>query len=676
MTETPRILICEDELVVALDLERRLRKLGFDIVATVASGEAAVAETRKVRPDLVLMDICLAGEADGIEAASRIRSERDVPVIFLTANADEATLARAKQTQPANYLLKPFRERELQICIEMALMNDHLRRALRQAHDTLERRVRDRTAELAQANEALRREITVRQEAEKKTRDQAALLDKARDAILVRNLEGTIEYWNRSAERLYQIARERALGRRFQDLVSEVPVRIDEDPVAATLAHGEWTGELHRSTGTGRAQVLESRWTLVVDSTGRPASFLIVNTDVTEKKQVEAQFLRAQRLESVGALASGIAHDLNNVFTPLIMMAQSLEEDPSAGSVQNLAEIIVTSSRRGASMVKQILTFVRGTEGEHTPFRLEHLAREVQRLLRETFPRTIRIQLRFAPDLWSVLGDAGQLHQLLMNLCVNARDAMERGGELTLTLENVHADAAFAGLQGTIQPGDYLRLTVSDTGCGMPKEVLDRIFEPFFTTKGAGQGTGLGLATVQAIVREHRGSLQVESTPGAGTRFHVLLPASRQAAAAPGPQAAVGPRGNGEWLLAVDDELTVREITCASLKANGYHVVPATDGVDALAQLALRRDQIAAVVLDWTMPSLDGLGAIRGLRQIRPGIPIVLVTGRNQTDLPNATLAELGVVYLAKPYSRGQLFGAVHDALQSRSASPAPAPAG
>jgi two-component system cell cycle sensor histidine kinase/response regulator CckA len=659
-----RILITEDEMVVALDLEQRLTRLGYEICATAASGEESLSLATEFKPDLVLMDIQLQGELDGIQAAALIRSELDLPVVFLTANADEKTFQRAQLTHAASYLLKPFKERELQLCIELALTNHALQRQQREAREQLEQRVIERTALLTESNNSLRAEMHTRIHAQEKNRAQAALLDKARDAIFVRSLDGLVTYWNLSAERLYGHPAREAIGRPADELTGSHDDTAHTHALAATLSEGEWIGELLHHRRDGTELLVESRWTLVRDDlTGDPLKILVVNTDMTERKKIEAQFLRAQRLESIGSLASGIAHDLNNVFTPLIMSGQLLGDATLADADRRMVDIMLASARRGADMVKQVLMFVRGTEGEREAFRLEHLVKEVHHLIEETFPRSIRIRSRFDADLPLVMGDATRLHQVLMNLCVNARDAMETGGELTLHIEQRTLDASAATLIPGASAGDFLRLTVSDTGPGMTPEVLSKIFDPFFTTKAPGKGTGLGLATVQAIIHDHGGFLEVETAPGTGAHFHVHLPAAPVQHCLEESACSTPPQGNSEWVLLVDDEHSVREIMKAALEACGYQTLSACDGTEALTQFATHRERIACVVMDLMMPHLDGMATSRALRRIHATVPILLISGLDSTELPAASLAEHQIGVLAKPFTREQLLVSVHQSL-------------
>ncbi len=661
MNEKPRILVVEDDRLISLDLSRRLTKLGYEVCATVASGEEAVIKAAELRPNVVLMDISLRDEMDGVAAADLIREHTGVPVVFLTSSSDEDTLRRAKLSQPASFLLKPYRERELQLGIDMALMNHRLKTELRAARDTLEDRVAERTAELARLNALLRVEIDIRSRMESQAREQADLLAKARDAIYVRDLAGLISFWNRSAERLYGVPVEDAIGRRVGDLLDESGDSAASAAEAATLAAGEWMGELHHRTRSGEPLTVESRWTLVRDDAGTPRNILVVNTDITERKRVAEQFLRAQRLESIGELASGIAHDLNNVFTPILLAADLISGAPPSESAP-IVEMVKTTARRGADMVKQVLMFVRGGAHEMNVTAVDRLASEVRRLMQETLPCTIRVTSKVSENLPWVIGDETQLHQVLVNLCVNARDAMSNGGDLRIEAEEVQVSWEKAGGRSGIIPGRYVVLSVADTGTGMDEEVRSKIFEPFFTTKGVGKGTGLGLSTVASIVNAHKGFVEVESQPGRGSRFLVYLPATDPAASEPEVASQVE-RGHGELVIVVDDEHSVREITKLTLEAHNYRVRVASDGAEALSIYLQRQQDAALVITDVMMPIMNGRALIHALRKLSPGLPILAFSGAERSDPLVGTLEMEGLVLLKKPATPAQLLGAVSAAL-------------
>lgn len=493
-------------------------------------------------------------------------------------------------------------------------------------------------------------DVTHRRRAEAKLRQQAALLDLAQDAILVRDLGHRVEYWNKSAERLYGWRAEEVMGRSVRDLLYQEAGAF-EVATAATLERGEWVGEIVQYGKGGRKLVVEGRWTLVRDDAGRPRSILAINTDVTERRLIEAQFLRAQRMESIGTLAGGIAHDLNNVLAPILMSIQLLRMPMEEGEREEILNTIETSARRGADLVRQVLSFARGMEGRKVEVQVRHLMRDILKIVNETFMKTIVVRSAMAEGLWTVTGDPTQLHQVLLNLCVNARDAMPLGGTLTLSATNLMLDEQYAKLNADSRPGPYVMLEVEDTGSGIPGEILEKIFDPFFTTKEPGKGTGLGLSTSLAIVRSHGGFIRVYSEHGRGSRFRVYLPAKERATEVVSEPVPELPRGRGECVLVVDDEASVREVTRRTLEAFGYRVMTASDGAEAVAVYAKHREVIALVLTDMMMPVMDGPAAVQVLTQMNPKVRILAASGLNASGLV-ARAAHAGARhFLPKPYT-------------------------
>ncbi len=500
----------------------------------------------------------------------------------------------------------------------------------------------------------------VRKQSEEKVLEQAALLDCSQDAIVVLDLNDRCSYWNKSAERLHGWSAPGAMPHASSHLFF-VETGYFERAKANTLQRGAWTDsdcQIRRGT---EVIAVESRWTLVTDEMGKARSILIVNTDVSERKQFEAQFLRTQRMESIGTLAGGIAHDLNNVLAPILMSVDVLREKITDPQARRMLSILETSAQRGADMVKQVLTFARGVEGERAPLQTRHLMRDVAKMVGETFPKTIQFRSKIDEALWSINGDATQLHQVLVNLAVNARDAMARGGTLTISAENYALESEIHHQGEMILPGFFVLITVTDSGTGIPPEVLDKMFDPFFTTKEPGKGTGLGLSTVLGIVKSHGGFIQVETEINGGTTFKVFLPAQEGAQVPQGvstPQPL--PVGNGELILAVDDEASVLNMIKEALETYGYRVITARDGAEAVATFTSHREDIRGVLTDILMPHMDGPAMIRVLKRIDPSVRIIASSGLMDAEKVQDATGMENIAFLMKPYTAEKLLTTVH----------------
>jgi PAS domain S-box-containing protein len=490
-----------------------------------------------------------------------------------------------------------------------------------------------------------------RQQADARIREQASLLDKAQDAILVEDLDHQITFWNKSAERLYGWTAAEVLGRSVQELLfkdSSVFAMAHEQ----TLSVGEWLGEMNQVDKDGRDLTIEGRWTLVRNEDGEPESVFVINTDISEHRKLEQQFLRAQRLESIGTLAGGIAHDLNNILAPISMAAELLKMSVSDTRSSDLLETISNSAKRGADMVGQILSFSRGMEGQRVEVHPRKLILEVEAILRDTFLKRIQFDAIAARDLWTIHGDPTQLHQVILNLCLNARDAIAGNGKISLRAENVVIDERFASMNLEAKQGAHICIQVEDSGEGIPPEILDKIFDPFFTTKSVGKGTGLGLSTSLAIVRSHGGFIRTDSHPGGGTTMKVYLPAQREldgsARVSDMPDL---PHGQGEMVLIVDDEGSIRQITQQTLETFGYRTMLAENGDEAISQYALYQSDISVVLTDMMMPVMDGSATIELLTKINPSVRIIATSGIS-ANRELAASSGTGVKdFLQKPFS-------------------------
>jgi len=492
-------------------------------------------------------------------------------------------------------------------------------------------------------------------ESEKRLTAQAALLDIARDAILVRGMDHRVQYWNRAAEEIYGWTADEVLGMPVRDLLYRDPAAFDA-ATAITVATGYWSGELEQFRRSGESLVADCRWTLVRDSSGAPESIFAVNSDITDRKRDDAARQRAQRMESLGTLSGGIAHDLNNILTPMLMSVQMLareERDPDRTAILGIIE---ASVKRGAAMIRQVLSFARGVEGQKVSIDLHRAVSDIVSFSRETMPRNIAVVAEIAPELDGVIGDPTQVLQVLVNLITNARDAMLGGGTLTIGAEN-RSDA--------VTGAPMVVLTVSDTGTGIEPDILARIFEPFFTTKAVGEGTGLGLASSAAIADSHGGRLEVESTPGAGATFRLFLPSAGEARserdpAATPPDVAELPRGSGELVLVVDDEAAIRHLTRHTLEEFGYTVAVAGSGEQALDYVRANGGRVGLVLTDVTMPVMDGPALVEGLSREFPQIPVVMTSGVAGVEVTGDILI---ADFLSKPYSTVQLLTAIAGAL-------------
>lgn len=507
---------------------------------------------------------------------------------------------------------------------------------------------------------AVKEDITASRAALETIREQAALLDVTRDAIIVVDLEGVVTFWNRGAEMIYGFSVAEAVGRDLTTLVSHQPNPQAEAARQAILTRGDWVGELKHGTKSGGSVTVRARGVLMRSPVGMPRSILLTATDITEAKRLEAQLLRAQRLESIGSLASGVAHDLNNVLSPIMMAIELLRPLAASPGDRDLLTLMSESVHRGADVVRQLLLFSRGVDSPGESIDVCGIVKEVLRMVRETFPRSVAVKGESPPNLWPVFGHATQVFQVIVNLCVNARDAMPAGGQLNLVVRNRELDEEFARANLGARPGRFVEIAVIDSGSGIAPEVMERIFDPFFTTKEQGKGTGLGLPTALGIVKHHHGFMTVESQVGAGSEFRVFLPVREAGTDAPSlPRHAAELGGRGEAVLVVDDEMSIRQILKRSLEDANYRPVLASSGQEALGVLQARDPEVRAVILDMMMPGIDGVALVSALRAVAPDLPVLACSGLGhfQRELRAAGFARVG--FLPKPFTVEQVLGAL-----------------
>ena len=494
--------------------------------------------------------------------------------------------------------------------------------------------------------------VTHRQQIEQ----QSQMLDQVSDSVTVVDPTGRITYWNQGAHHLFGWSAEEAIGQNAVNLL----FRGEPDVFSAILlemdAHHSWSGEVTKTTRSGRTVIVDHRRTILRDNAGAVKGHLCIDIDITIRKKQERLSFRSQRLESIGTLAGGIAHDLNNMLTPILMGAKLLILDHAPANRQGLLNTMMASAQRGAGLIQQLLSFAGGIQGERSIVRIDQLVAETRGLLEHTLSKSIQIETTVAAECGPVLGNPTELTQILMNLCINARDAMPEGGTLTIQAESILIKGNTAPLHPDASPGSYVLFEVSDTGNGMSSEVLDRIFDPFFTTKEIGKGTGLGLATVQGIVKGHGGFIIVYSEPGLGSKFSIYLPtASTTESPIRQPSATPIESGQGRLLLLVDDEVMILQMTTLILERGGYRILTANDGASGIATYSQYPDEISAVLLDLMMPGMDGLKTLDQLVRINPQVKVIACSGLRTTQRETEALARGAKAFLAKPYSDDQL---------------------
>jgi two-component system, cell cycle sensor histidine kinase and response regulator CckA len=666
-TERPeiRVLLIEDNLAEA----RLFRELLQDAWAEKFSLShfqrlgTAKTEIKRTQFDVVLLDLTLP-DSDGLASLDALTQQApSLPIVVLTNTNDAALALNAVRHGAQDYLVKRQVTLDLLVrSIRYAIERKQNAEALREINETLELRVEERTAAVEAANEALNYEIAERENTQNR-------LELAQQAGKIGTFEWDITTdkvtWSIELETLYGLV-PGSFGQTHEQWLAAIYPE-DRQIAIAGLAKSRQLGqglelEFRIVYPDTNIHWIAVRSSVLLDELGNPTRTIGIHMDITEKKQLEAQFLRAQRLESLGTLASGIAHDLNNVLTPILSVAQLLPlrlpdiDDRS----KNLLTILETSAHRGADLIKQILSFAQGIEGKHLCIQPAHLLIDIQKIVQQTLPKSIEITRDIPGDLWTVLGDLTQLHQVLMNLCVNARDAMPQGGTLSIVATNRSIDAAVASRYLDAQVDDYVVISVSDTGTGIQPQLLHRIFDPFFTTKGIGLGTGLGLSAVLGIIKTHGGFLDVQSQVNQGTQIDIYLPASHTPLYL-GLASPSLPSGRQQLILAIDDERAIGELIKTTLETYNYRVIVAESGAEALEMYVNRVEEIDLVLIDMMMPIMDGLSTITSLHQLNPDLPIVAMSGLSSAE-SIAQARRFGCRYfLPKPYTTEDLLQVIAD---------------
>ena len=510
------------------------------------------------------------------------------------------------------------------------------------------------------------RDISERKQTEQQISEQAALLEIATDGIFVRNFQAQILFWNQGAEKMYGWERQEVAGKNPKDIFYDSTSHEQEIiPLRTVVKSGSWQGELHKRTQSNKLIIVQSRWTLMLDDDGQPKSILTVDTDITEKKQLEEQFFRAQKLESISTLAGGIAHNINNNLTPILGYTQLLKSKSplDKDNCLQMLTIIEDNAKKGASLVRQLLSFAnKGVQIKYMLIQINDLIKNTIQVVKQTFslPEAIEFFTYLPPKLWTINGDINQLEQVLINLIVNASHAMPHGGHLSISTENLYLNEEMSQINHDVTVGNYIVITVEDTGTGMSPKILERVFDPFFTTKDIGEGTGLGLSTVLGTIKSHKGFIHVDSEVGKGSKFKIFLPSVNQEIISLEPDCGKLCPGQGELILVVDDEPEVLEVTKTILENYNYQTITAKNGMEAIAIYARYQKQIRVVLMDMMMPEMDGNSAICNLKKINPEVPIIACSGHNIQNMLKANHKNQVLATLSKPYTNQELLSTLN----------------
>jgi CheY-like chemotaxis protein len=686
------ILLVEDNLAEARLLKEVLKGAilsRFNLAHVKRLGEA-IASLETESFDVVLLDLTLPDSEGLASLDSLIQHAPSLPIVVLTNTNDDELAIESVRHGAQDYLMKRQINQEILVrSLRYAIERKQAAEALREANEILEKRVQERTAALEMANELLRQEIEWRQRIQSR-------LELAQQAGKIASFEWLIPtndiVWTAELEALYGLAPGSFDGQYegwMQSIHPDDRPKVEQELWQA-VKNGQGLDTEFRivcPSDTRREEEYylldeascpltssccvpgEIRWiavksSLFCDQIGKPVRMIGIHMDITEKKQLEAQFLRAQRLESLGTLASGIAHDLNNILTPILAVVQLLPlKLPNLNNnTQQLLKTLESSAQRGADLIKQILSFARGVEGKRVNLQIHHLLFEIEQIIHQTLPKSIDIHSNIPANLWTISGDTTQLHQVFMNLCVNARDAMPEGGNLQIIAQNFMVDEQYARMHIDAKVGAYVVVTVADTGMGIPPEIIHRVFDPFFTTKEVGKGTGLGLSAVLGIVKSHGGFIDVQSEVNKGSVFKVFLPAIESPTQETDDDLELL-TGEQELILVVDDEAAITEITKTTLETYNYRVLTASDGIEAIALYAEYKDEIAGVLMDIMMPTMDGTTIIPLLRRLNPNVYVLAMSGLNSTEVVSQ-VQKLGFQgFLSKPFTTKELLWALYKGL-------------
>jgi two-component system cell cycle sensor histidine kinase/response regulator CckA len=618
-----KILIVEDESIIASVIAAALKKFAYEVIDILNTGEAAAAVALQKKPDLILMDIRLLGAMDGISAAEQIQQHLDIPIIYLTAYADEPTLERAKKTRPYGYIPKPFQEIELKTTIEMALYKHGFEVQLK--------------------------------ESEAKFR---SLFENSPDVIYISDKAGNILEINPAGLALFGYAREEIIGIK--------PDRMYADPedcktFLRQIKNQKSVKDYELKLKNKKGDIIYGLETtgIMTDQKGDMSGFQGIIRDITERrrletehKNLEAQLFQAQKMEALGQLAGGVAHDFNNLLTGISGFTKfAIEEMPEGSASRDDLQEVMKLAKRAEALTRQLLAFSRRQTLQTEVLNINRTVQDMIKMLDQLIGENIEFVFALAPELGNVNIAHSQLEQVLMNLVINARDAMGGGGKLTIETANSFLDQDYAAAHIGVIPGEYVMLAVSDTGCGMDEHTCQHMFEPFFTTKPQGKGTGLGLSTVFGIVSQLKGSIAITSAPAQGTTVKIYLP--REA----GPAAECAPVPAGKralkkgTILIVEKDPAILKVARRMIAACGYSVYTASLAPEAEKVMADHGQAVDLVLIDVMMPGRDGSRLFASWKKKYPQLRVLFMSGHMDSSLINEKILARGLPFIQKPFT-------------------------
>lgn len=627
-----KIMIVEDDRIIADDIQASLKRLGYTVSAIISFGEEAIERAKEDNPDLVLMDIVLSGQLNGTEAADLIRTLFNIPIVYLTAYADEQVVESAKITEPYGYIIKPFEDRELNIAIEIALYKHRMEKKLKESEAWF-----------------------------------STTLKSIGDAVITTDIEGYVTFMNPVAGSLTGWSRDEAIGKPLDQvflIINEKTRERCDNPVEKVIATGLVEGLANDTiliSKNGEEHIISDSGAPIFDSEKKIIGVILVFRDVTEKIALQKQIIQSQKIEALGTLAGGIAHDFNNLLMGILgrtalMMADT---DSSNSHVEHLKGI-EDYVKSATDLTKQLLGFAMSGKYEVTPTDLNEIVNKCSKMFGRT-KKEVKIHVKYEQNLWITEVDKGQIGQVLLNLYVNAWQAMPEGGDLYIQTHNVNLDEHYTK-PSNASPGKYVKISVTDTGVGMDEITRQRIFDPFFTTKEMGRGTGLGLASVYGIVKNHEGFINVNSEKGEGATFNIYFPATEKKVVVKKELEREELKGS-ETVLLVDDEDMIIDVGQSMLEKMGYNVLIAKDGKEALEIYQKNEQEIDMVILDIIMPDIGGGETYDKLNEINPEIKVLLSSGYSIDGQAREILERGCNGFIQKPFNMKELSKKIREIL-------------